>query len=118
MKKITLSCLLLLSFLQLTHGQNGLIKINVPAGTTVQSLDAPTKPTDSTELVKGLVESFCDKLSENVRAGTISLSSLSQNGIGSLLAEKNQDALKTLSGTQYVTSFVNIEKGFRIALRA
>jgi hypothetical protein len=118
MKKIMLSCLVLLGWFQFTHGQNGLIKIDVPAGTTVQSLDAPAKQTDSTELVKGLVKSFCDKLGENVRAGTISLSSLSKNGISVLLAEKNQDALKILSGTQYVTSFANIEKGFRIALRA
>jgi hypothetical protein len=118
MKKITLSCLVLLGCLQLMHGQNGLIKINVPAGTTVQSLDAPVKQTDSTELVKGLVKSFCDKLGEHVKAGNVTLTYLSQTGISSLLAENSQDAIRLLSNTQSSMSFAYIEKGFRIALRA
>jgi hypothetical protein len=122
MKKITLSCLVLLGFLQFTHGQNGLVKINVPAGTTVKSLDAPVKLTDSTELVKGLVKSFCDKLGENVKAGKVSLPYLSQAGINSLFTEDNMDAMKNLSGNRSVDesdmSFALIEKGFRIALKA
>jgi hypothetical protein len=118
MKKITLTSLILCALMQLIHGQNGLIKIDIPAGSTVQSLDVPTKQTDSTELVKGLVKSFCDKLGENVKAGNVALAYLSQAGVSGLLSEKNQDALNILSGTQSSMSFAYIEKGFRIALRA
>jgi hypothetical protein len=118
MKKITLSCLLFLFCLQMMRGQNDLIKINIPAGATIQSLDAPAKQLDSAELVKGLVKSFCDKLGENVKAGNVSLPYLNQTALTSFFTEKNQDALEVLSNAQSAMSFAYIEKGFRIALRA
>jgi hypothetical protein len=118
MQKITLSCLAFLFCLQTMHGQNGLIKIDLPAGATIQSLDSPKKQPDSTELVNGLIKSFCDKLGEHFKAGNVTLPYLSQTAISSFLTEKNQDALKILSDTQSAMSFAYIEKGFSIALRA
>ncbi len=122
MQKITPSCLALLFCLQIMHGQNGLIKINLPAGATIQSFNTPKKQPDSTELVNGLVKSFCDKLAENVKAGNVTLPYLSQAVMTSFFTETNLDALKMLSVSKPIDddqlSFEHIERGFRVALRA
>lgn len=81
------------------------------------------KTGDSTELVKGLVNRFCDKLAENIKLGHVTLPYLSQKGgIGQLLEEDNLITLKNLSDNRALDdadmSFAMIEKGFRIVLKA
>jgi hypothetical protein len=122
-KENLLCCFISLFCLSTIFGQNGLIKVNVQGGVTVQSIDTPQKTPDSTELLKGLVKHFCDNLAENVKSGNVTLPYLSQKGgIGSLFKDDNLVALKDLSGNHAVDdadiSFAVIEKGFRIALRA
>ncbi len=135
MKKSVLLCLALWVCTHPTYGQKGPTKIKRPnSGTPIfERLDVPPPPPpppprlppppppDSTELVKGLVKGFCDKLSENIKLGNVSMKVLITEGLSNPFVGENLTAIKWLSGdtTKYPkVRFALLEKGFRIAFRA